>query len=447
VLRANDFRATVKPPSSARIAGSTRRVEMDAATRLQPVPASERIEAMDVLRGFALLGILLMNIEAMVGPLNSAMTGLDPALTGADRWVDAAVYALVQGKFYTLFSLLFGMGFAVMMRRADGAGRPFATLYLRRTFGLLVIGTVHMLAIWSGDILMIYALLSLVLLWGFRRKATEKLPRWAIGLYLAPIVLILLFGALADLARLDPQAAVEAVKQEAAQLADMARAVAAQRAAYGGDDYLAAVAQRWDDMLAVLGMVLFFGWQVLGMFVLGLWFVRSGATERPREFPRLYSRLRSVALPLGLAMMLTSLAVEPTLDGRMDFSVGVAAALAWSASLLMCLGYFAWIMRALQSPLWGSRLAVLAPAGRMALTNYLAQSLIGTLVFYGYGLGWFEQLPRAWQVPFVLVVFALQVAWSRWWLARFRYGPAEWLWRAFTYGRRPQLRLEAATAP
>jgi uncharacterized protein len=412
-----------------------------------PVPASERIEAMDVLRGFALLGILLMNIEAMVGPLNSAMTGLDPTMTGADRWVDATVYALVQGKFYTLFSLLFGMGFAVMMRRADAAGRPFAPIYLRRTLGLLVIGTVHMLAIWSGDILMVYALLSPVLLWGFRRKATEKLPRWAIGLYLVPVVLIFLFGALASLASLDPQAAVEAAKQETAQLADMARMVAAQRAAYGGGDYLAAIAQRWNDMLAVLGMVFFFGWQVLGMFVLGLWFVRSGAIERPREFPRLYSRLRFVALPVGLAMMLASLALDPTFDGRMDLRVGTAAALAWSASLLMCLGYVAWIVRALQSPLWGERLAVFAPAGRMALTNYLAQSLIGTLVFYGYGLGWFEQLPRAWQVPFVFAVFVLQVAWSRWWLARFRYGPAEWLWRTFTYGGLAPLRREAMAAP
>lgn len=420
---------------------------MDTAARMGPVPASERIETMDVLRGFALLGILLMNIEAMVGPLNGAMTGLDPALTGADRWVDAAVYALVQGKFYTLFSMLFGMGFAVMMRRADAAGRPFAALYLRRTLGLFVIGAVHMLAIWSGDILMVYALLSPVLLWGFRRKATAALPRWAIGLYLVPVVLIFLFGALASLASLDPQAAVEAARQEAAQLAEMARLIAAQRAAYGGDDYFVAVAQRGSDMLDVLGMVFFFGWQVLGMFVLGLWFVRSGAIERPREFPRLYSRLRFVALPVGLGLMLASLALDPTFDGRMNLRVGTAAALAWSASLLMCLGYFAWVVRALQSPLWGERLAVFAPAGRMALTNYLAQSLIGTLVFYGYGLGWFEQLPRAWQVPFALAVFALQVVWSHWWLARFRYGPAEWAWRAFTYGGRPSLRREAAAAP
>lgn len=419
---------------------------MGTAARMEPVAAGERIGAMDVLRGFALLGILLMNIEAMVGPLHAAVGGIDPTLRGLDRWVDAAIYVLVQGKFYTLFSLLFGMGFAVMMRRAEASGRPFTGLYLRRTLGLLAIGTVHMLLIWSGDILMAYALVSLALLWGFRRKATRKLPRWAIGLYLVPAVLMLLFGALASLASGDPQAAAEMGRQQAAQVGEMARIVAEQRAAFGGDDYGAAVAQRFEDMLSVLGMTVMFGWMVLGMFVLGQWFVRSGAIERPQDFPVLFSRLRMLGLPLGLALMLVSVRLMPNMDGRVDLATGAGAALLWIASLLMCLGYVAWILRALQSPRWASRLAVLAPAGRMALTNYLMQSVIGTLVFYGYGLGWFEQLPRAWQVPFVLAVFALQVAWSRWWLARFRYGPVEWLWRAFTYGRRPALRLQAAHA-
>lgn len=418
---------------------------MQAGTLLTPVRASERIVAMDVLRGFALLGIVLMNIEALAGPLNLAMSGLDPKLSGIDRWVDAAVYVLVQGKFYTLFSLLFGMGFAVMMRRAEAAGRPFTGLYLRRSLGLLAIGTVHMLAVWSGDILMIYGLLSLLLLWGFRKRPTARLPLWALGLYAVPVVLILVFGALAELAQADPNTAAEAAKQLAGQDEAMARAIAAQRAAFGGSDYMAAVGQRLQDMADTAGALPLIGWQVLGMFVLGMWLVRVGAVERPDAFRPLYARLRA-ALLLGLVLMGVSFAIEPTYTGRMGIGMASALALGWVASLLMCLGYFAWVMRALESPVWARRMAVLAPAGRMALTNYLAQSVIGTLVFYGYGLGWFEQLPRAWQVPFALALFALQVVWSRWWLARFRYGPMEWLWRAMTYGRRPMMRLEPAPA-
>jgi len=225
-------------------------------------------------------------------------------------------------------------------------------------------------------------------------------------------------------------------------------ALEAQRQAYGSGSYAEAVARRFEDFKLMLShVVMIMGWQILGMFLFGAWFVRSGAIARPREFPLLYQRLRWVALPLGLAMMLGSFWLVPTAEyARMDFSWGVSNALAMLGSLLMCLGYVGWVVGALQSPRWAARWAVLAPAGRMALTNYLVQSIVCTLVFYGYGLGWFEQLSRAWQVPFVLVLFALQVMFSHWWLARFRFGPAEWAWRAATYGVRPRMR-RAADSP
>jgi uncharacterized protein len=111
---------------------------------------------------------------------------------------------------------------------------------------------------------------------------------------------------------------------------------------------------------------------------------------------------------------------------------------------LMCLGYMAWIVRGMQSPAWAPRLAWVAPAGRMALTNYLMQSIVCTLVFYGYGLGYFQQLPRAWQVPFVFALFGMQVILSRWWLQRFRFGPMEWVWRSLTYLTPQPMRLQVA---
>lgn len=417
---------------------------MTAQTILMPVSASERIVAMDVIRGFALLGILLMNIEALVGPLFAALTGLDQSLTGADRWADALIYIFVQGKFFTLFSLLFGMGFAVMMARAQAAGRPFTGVYLRRSFGLLTIGLVHMLLVWSGDILTVYALFALVLLLLFRNTPQSRLPKWGIGLYLLPALMMLVLGVLGSLAQLDPNAAAGMNETMAAQSAEMARATEAQRQAFGAGSYAEAVAQRFEDFKMFLGYMLVMGWQILGMFLLGAWFVRSGAIARPDEFPRLYARLRWIAWPLGLAMMLVSFRLMPTSDfARMDAVSGLATGLSMVGSVLMCLGYVAWIMRGLQSPAWARTLGVLAPAGRMALTNYLLQSVVCTLIFYGYGLGYFEQLSRAWQVPFVLVFFALQVALSHWWLARFRFGPVEWGWRAFTYWQRPLLRQPA----
>jgi uncharacterized protein len=414
-----------------------------------PIAARDRIHAMDVVRGFALLGILLMNIEAMVGPLNRAFIGMDPALGGADRVADALVYIFVQGKFYTLFSLLFGMGFAVMMARAQAAGsqgaRSFPRLYLRRSFALLGIGLVHMLLVWSGDILTMYALLALVMLVAFANVSTRWLPWLAVGLYLVPSLLNVGLGALGSVAQLEPAVGQEFQKTMAAAAAEWDAQTQAQRVAYGAGDYLDATAQRLRDFGSMMGMLVFAGWQILGMFVLGMWFVRSGAVAHPERHARLFARLRWIALPVGLVLMLGSFRLLPTMDmGRLDIVSGSAAALSAIASLLMSLGYLAWVIRGLQSPVAGRSLSLLAPAGRMALTNYLMQSLVCTLVFYGYGLGHFEQLPRAWQLPFALALFAAQVALSHAWLARFRFGPAEWVWRTLTYGVRQPMRREVA---
>jgi uncharacterized protein len=410
-------------------------------TLLAPVSPGERIEALDVLRGFALLGILLMNIEAMVGPLNGALTGIDPALSGADRWADALIYIFVQGKFYPLFSLLFGMGFAVMMQRAADAGRPFVRVYLRRVLALLVIGLAHALLVWSGDILTTYALMALVLLLFFRKTPQSRLPKWGIALIALPIVLMLLFGGLASLATMNPQAAAELATSAAAQTAQLDAMLEAQRQAQGSGTYAQAVAQRFADLKMMLSYLLFWGWQLLGLFLLGGWFVRSGAIARPGEHARLHWRLRWVALPVGLALVALSVWMSPTVSmGVMDFTPSAAMSLFMAGGTLMCLGYLAWIVRGLQSPAMAPRLGRLAPAGRMALTNYLAQSLVCTFIFSGYGLGYFEQLPRAWQVPFVLGFFTLQVLASHWWLARFRFGPMEWLWRAATYLQWPPMR-------
>ncbi|MDQ3205435.1 MAG: DUF418 domain-containing protein [Pseudomonadota bacterium] len=413
---------------------------------LGPVAADERIPVMDVLRGFALLGIALMNIETIVGPLFAGLTGLDPALSGADRWADALIYILVQGKFYALFSLLFGMGFALMLARAQASGRSFGVLYLRRTLVLLTIGLAHMLLVWSGDILTIYALIAPLLLL-FRRSDPARLLKWGVALFVMPALLLLAAGAMASLAQSDPVAAAEFERSLAAQSQMMSGALDAQREAYGSGSYADAVTQRLADFKLMLShAVMLTGWQILGMFLIGAWFVRSGAIARPPEFSHLYRRLRLVAFPAGLALMLASFWMMPTGDfGRMDLSWGLATALAMLAGLLMCLGYVGMVVAASWSTGAVSKLlALLAPAGRMALSNYLAQSLVLTLVFYGYGLGYFEQLPRAWQLPFALALFSLQVAFSHWWLARFRFGPAEWVWRAATYATIPPMRLARA---
>ena len=413
-------------------------------TPLAPIAPGERIENLDVLRGFALLGILLMNVEAIVGPLTAAGTGLDPRLTGADRWVDALIYFFVQGKFFMLFSLLFGMGFAVMSQRAQNAGRPFAGIFWRRGLVLLGIGLVHALLIWSGDILHTYALLSFFLL-AFRDVSGRWLVGLAIAAFLAPLGLMLLLGVMGSLMQSMPELSTAWEQAMGDQSKMVAGLIEGQRQAFGSGSYLDATLQRAEDLSFALLNLMVLGPLIFGIFLLGSWFVKTGAMVRPQEFTRLFRTMRWGLLPAGLTLMLASFALQPTQDpAAIDLTSSTVFCLSMLASVMMCLGYAAWIVRGMQSPAWAGRLAWLAPAGRMALTNYLMQSLVCTLIFYGYGLGYFEQLPRAWQVPFVFVLFAAQVFVSRWWLRRFRFGPMEWLWRSLTYLEPQPMRLRAA---
>ncbi len=406
-------------------------------THVRPVAERERIEVMDVLRGFALLGILLMNIEAFVGPLMEAITGVNPRFSGPDRWMDTAIYVLVQGKFITLFSLLFGMGFAMLLERTAASGASGTWLYARRLLALLGIGLVHALLVWSGDILLTYALLGFVLLLFFRQTKVSRLPKWGVAFYLLPIVLTWAMAGAATLAQQDPQAAAEFRQGMDAQAQQMAALVEGERQAYGSGTYMEAVAQRGRDTGAMFGFLVFFGPSLLGVFLFGAWFMRSGVIRDSAAHLPLFRRLRSFGLGLGLPLMLWSAWMHPTMSFS-GISMGSAAAQAAGsiANLLMMLGYMAVIVLAMQQPAWAGRLRWLAPAGRMALTNYLLQAVVCTLVFYGYGMGYFERLPRAWQPLFVVALFTLQVFFSRWWLSRHRHGPMEWVWRWATYGRR-----------
>ena len=417
----------------------------DMQGRLAPVGARERIEVMDVLRGFALLGILLMNIEGFVGPLMESVTGVNPRLSGADRWMDGAIYLLVQGKFITMFSLLFGMGFAVMLERANAQGASGTGLYARRLLALLGIGLVHALLIWSGDILLTYTLLGFVLLLCFRRTPVSRLPKWGVAFYLLPLLLTLSMAGFAELAKLDPQGSAEFQKGMAAQAQQMAALIDGERQAYGAGTFADAVAQRSTDTGAMLGFIVFFGPALLGVFLFGAWFLRSGVIRDSAAHLPLFRRLRNLGFGIGLPLMVWSLWSHPTMSFS-EISPGSALAqcAAQIANLLLSLAYVAVVVLAMQQPAWADRLRWVAPAGRMALTNYLTQSVVCTLVFYGYGLGYFERLPRAWQPLFVVALFCLQVVFSRWWLSRYRLGPMEWLWRWMTYGVRPPLRLAAA---
>lgn len=422
---------------------------------LQTEACQERRVGLDVLRGFALLGIFLMNIEFFSRPLQDIDgEGIDSALRGFDYAADALIYFFVQSKFWTLFSLLFGIGFALMIERAEKAGRKFFSMYLRRTLALAAIGTAHALLIWSGDILLSYAICALLLLAArqLRRMKDarsggvvapvppERLMKWGSALYALPIAMALLGGVLGSLQGEAPPHAEQPSERSESQVQREAERVQAIEA-YRVGSYRETVRQRIIDTRWQMGSLAGFALLLCGVFLIGAGLLRSGVMEESPASEPVWRVARNFGLPLGFGLMALSTALGTSLTAD-EFTLVLAVQISsyLLAGLILAIAYAATLLLALQGRARGWLLRWLAPAGQMALSNYLLQSLVGTLVFNGYGLGLWGQVSRAGQVVLVLVVFALQLYLSRWWLARYRMGPVEWLWRAITYLQWPVMR-------
>jgi uncharacterized protein len=405
---------------------------------IEPAPAAptaerERLATMDILRGFALLGIFLMNIEFFNITMQQFGSGVVPG-QGLDTIAGLFVHLFVQGKFWVLFALLFGMGFAIMRERARAAGRPFAGLFLRRIALLMLFGALHIALMWIGDILLAYGISALFLLALMWLRGRAALVVGAL-LYVGIAGLMLAWGAAMTAL---PESVLAAVQQEmVAMAADGAQAAAV----YRDGSFTEIFGQRIEDYLSYMMTPLVFQIpMMIGVFLIGSWLVGTGRLADPTAHRGFFAKLAIGGVVLGGLGVAGAAAIGTHFDLVEQFAEStLATALNMLASLPMALGYFGLFVLAAVGPA-GRWLSVLAPAGRMALTNYLMQSLVASLVFYGYGLGLFGEVGRATQVGFVVAVFAAQVAFSHWWLARFHHGPMEWLWRAGTYLRWPPMR-------
>jgi uncharacterized protein len=392
---------------------------MGAATQ-----RAERIELLDALRGFALFGILLANILYWSGwVLMTEQQRL--ALGGVDgvTWQYRFHHLLVDGKFYTIFSLLFGAGFALQIARLTARGAEGLRIYRRRVLVLLTIGLVHSWLIWDGDILTLYALLGLVLPWFHRWRERNLLIAAAALIFLVPAAGIWLFAALGWA----PQQHFYAWTFASAD------GLGADTAPEKAIDWL-----RREDFMGWWSWALSgtpFSWgmrleswripKVLGVMLIGMAVGRRLAAGGLVEDRRLMRIVLVVGLAIGLPASL-AYALLPA-QGQSDWPslLGtVPLALAYAAAFVL-----AW-------PRARPLLRHLAPVGRMALTNYLAHSLLGGIIFYGIGFGLVGHLRPPAFYTIALLIFAAQMLLSKWWLAGHEQGPAEALWRAATYGRR-----------
>jgi uncharacterized protein len=402
-----------------------------------PRPPEQRLHLLDALRGFALLGILLMNIEFFTRPMQDFMAGLgaEGGAPGAAGWF---VYVFVQGKFWVLFSLLFGMGFVLMQQRLEADGRPFARLYVRRTLALAGFGLAHILLLWPGDILLCYAITAVFLML-FTRVRGKGLLITGLLLYFLIAGLWTLMGW--GMGFMPADAAAELSEQMQAEAA--AGLEAARVYSEGG--YLEISAQRASDYFEVmLAQVLMFHVPMaLGVFLLGGWLLSSGRIENSRAHRRFWWLCLILGAAVGALFVHASLAVGASFDPVHEMPRALlAAGVMLFGNLPLSMAYLAAFVLLFETRVGAAVLGVLAPAGRMALTNYLMQSLVLSLLFFGYGLGWYGELDRWQQVQIALALFAAQVLISPLWLRHFRYGPMEALWRGLTYGRMPAMRRE-----
>jgi uncharacterized protein len=419
------------------------RLATGSSVAMTPVAAAQRIDTVDILRGFALFGILVVNMAYFSHTIYALIDGLNIGQTPIDRAAEWLIRFLFEGKFYSLFSFLFGLGLVLQMTRAQARGAPFVPLFVRRLLVLLGIGLLHATLIWTGDILVIYALLGFVLLL-FRNRSPRALLLWALVMLALPLLLAVLGAALLGLGSLEPNMAAEMNRSIAATEADYDARDRAASVVYATGNFAQITAQRLTDLAFFYPVTIFFAPNVLGMFLLGLYAGRRGIPYDISGHLPLIRRMAvwglGLGLPLNLIYAIAGGLSSRTSSGTVALVAGVTMAIGVP---LLSLGYAASLSLLAQKPDWAARLAPLAAAGRLALTNYLMQSLVATFIFYGYGLGLFNQVGAAAGFLLAIVIYALQLPLSVWWLRHFQIGPAEWLWRTLTYGRRQPFRRPA----
>lgn len=414
-------------------------------TVLSPVDAGERILTLDVLRGIALFGVLAANIWLWFSGISFRFPDYNTEVwSGSPDGIAFLFIAFfIATKAMATFSFLFGLGFSIQMVRAEAHGRSIAGHHSRRLAVLLLIGAVHAVFLWYGDILSLYALLGFGLLL-FRRRSDTTLLVWSAVLV---FVLPLLMGAVPLLMSLLGTGGVP----DAAQiLADMTERNAATLAWFTTGEpahvvrgNLEVLRQWWlSPKITVLNLGLF------GVFLLGLYAGRRRIFENPAAHTPLLRRLIIVGFPLGMVATATGLALRSMPVERMVtlpwMPLAISATLAFG-TLPFALGYIATATLLMERPVWRRRLSLFAPVGRMALTNYLAQTVVCIALFYGGGL--IGRVGALFGLVVALLIFPVQMAWSAWWLARFRFGPMEWLWRSAVYGRLQPMRIAPAVVP
>ncbi len=409
--------------------------EGTAGDELMPVQPNHRIVELDVLRGFALFGILLANMLFFSFPyMHISLTGTNHW----DAWIDHAVTGFiriaVEGHFISMLSFLFGVGFIMFFEKAQDKGRKPSGLFVRRLLALLVFGLAHAFLLWSGDILVFYAIAGFVLLL-FRHAKPRGLLQGALLFFLIPVLLMaVLFGllSLTDTAN-DPlmEAQLQQWQSEERQLME----------AYSNGSYSDVLEARKIELsLAYSNSIVTALPFIIGLFLLGAYAGRKRYFQQLSSHSGLVNKVCVWSLVIGVLFSALKHIGQRNID-PMQVSVYDIFHFAglYIGDPAVCLFLLTSILILLRKRMGMRIFRLLADAGRMPLTLYLMQTVIATTIFYGYGFGLFGAPPR-WLPLWALGIFAFQLAFSHFWFRQFRFGPMETMWRLLTYGRLPSSR-------
>ncbi len=393
-----------------------------------PVLGKERVVSLDVLRGVAILGILLMNIvtfSMVLGAYTNPVVYGD--LSGPDYWTWLTLHVLADMKFMTIFTVLFGAGVCIFMERAAAKGPSPWPLHLKRMGWLLLIGLLHAHLLWYGDILYSYAMCGFViaLMRNWRPRTLCILGGLAMCI---PIAITQLLAW--TMQWWPPEAMVEIAAPANLQSAQNVAEIAAYSGSYA-DEFSHRTVLSLTMQLFIFPIIMV--WRGAGMMLVGMALWKWGILSASRS-TRFYATMLSIGLAVGV--FLTLMGVRAKLASNWDPVVVEWTSMAWNyvGSMFTAAAWIAAVMLVCKLELLGVARRALASVGRMAFTNYIGQTVICTTLFYGHGLGWFNTFERVELLWVVAGVWTFQIAFSVLWLRAFRFGPLEWLWRSLSYG-------------
>ncbi len=409
-----------------------------------PTLGNTRIQSLDVLRGLAIFGILMVNMPLMNTPMVTIVSGIKLWTDLPDQIANGFIKFLFEGKFYVLFSLLFGYGFWLFLNKSVSDGVSVIPLYRRRIFFLLLFGVAHVLLLWPGDILVFYALFGFLLIL-FRNTSDRKLVKWAIALISVPIVITGILVFFVYLAGMIPEAQAGMEASFAEQQAQMKEVINKALLVYASGSFSEIVQMRLTEYAMLLPAVLFFYPNVLAMFLLGQYAARKGYLRNPEQHLPFFRKSLRIGLIIGVPLSLLYAVIYLFADlTQPSFYMWLSTSAIGIGGPALTLAYVSAIVLMIQKGHLKRFSEKLAPVGRMALTNYLMHSVIAAILFLSHGFGLYGRV-SVWQgILITIAIFAVQIPLSNGWLKRYKFGPLEWLWRSLTYGKAQPMKREKA---